>query len=80
MQVVNRKGQGYGLPADIWSLGCTVLEMLTQKLPYSEFENVRATFVLLLHQLFFVCLAICWFVFCWIVRSHIKGWGIKHSL
>ncbi|GMP39192.1 hypothetical protein CsSME_00010129 [Camellia sinensis var. sinensis] len=37
--VVNRKNHGYGLAADIWSLGCTVLEMLTQKIPYSQFEG-----------------------------------------
>ena len=45
LQVVNRRGQGYGLPADIWSLGCTVLEMLTQKIPYSDLEWVCACFV-----------------------------------
>ncbi|KAJ8747391.1 hypothetical protein K2173_013093 [Erythroxylum novogranatense] len=37
-EVVNRKNQGYGLPADIWSLGCTVLEMLTREIPYSHLE------------------------------------------
>ncbi|PON76622.1 Serine/threonine protein kinase [Parasponia andersonii] len=44
LRVVNRKGQGYGLPADIWSLGCTVLEMLTQRIPYSDLEWMQALF------------------------------------
>ncbi|KAF8376756.1 hypothetical protein HHK36_031575 [Tetracentron sinense] len=30
-EVVNRKTPSYGLAADIWSLGCTVLEMLTHQ-------------------------------------------------
>ncbi|KAM7258406.1 hypothetical protein ACFE04_014147 [Oxalis oulophora] len=42
--VVNRRGQGYDLPADIWSRGCTVLEMLTGRAPYSEFECMAALF------------------------------------
>jgi len=40
MQVVKGKQNGYGLPADIWSLGCTVLEMLTGQFPYSHLECV----------------------------------------
>ncbi|KAL9396201.1 hypothetical protein Peur_010454 [Populus x canadensis] len=43
-EVVNNKNQGYGLPADIWSLGCTVLEMLTRQIPYSELESMQALF------------------------------------
>ncbi|KAL9667243.1 hypothetical protein QQ045_001594 [Rhodiola kirilowii] len=43
-EVVNRKNQGYGLAADIWSLGCTVLEMLTQKTPYYPLECMQALF------------------------------------
>ncbi|XWS23809.1 hypothetical protein CRYUN_Cryun28dG0047500 [Craigia yunnanensis] len=43
-EVVNQKGQGYGIPADIWSLGCTVLEMLTRQIPYSNLECMQALF------------------------------------
>ncbi|KAF5442461.1 hypothetical protein F2P56_035115 [Juglans regia] len=43
-EVVNRRNQGYGLPADIWSLGCTVLEMLTRRIPYSDWEPMAALF------------------------------------
>ncbi|GAV67369.1 Pkinase domain-containing protein [Cephalotus follicularis] len=43
-EVVNLKSQGYGLAADIWSLGCTVLEMLTCRPPYSHLEGMQALF------------------------------------
>ncbi|KAI4320505.1 hypothetical protein MLD38_033980 [Melastoma candidum] len=43
-EVVRTKSNGYGLPADIWSLGCTVLEMLTQQLPYYPLELAQAVF------------------------------------
>ncbi|KAK7260370.1 hypothetical protein RIF29_26361 [Crotalaria pallida] len=43
-EVVNLMNQGYGLAADIWSLGCTVLEMLTRQPPYSDLEGMQALF------------------------------------
>ncbi|CAL0305531.1 unnamed protein product [Lupinus luteus] len=43
-EVVKGKNQGYGLPADMWSLGCTVLEMLTGQIPYFELECMQALF------------------------------------
>ncbi|KAL3745244.1 hypothetical protein ACJRO7_014368 [Eucalyptus globulus] len=42
-EVVNLKNTGYGLAADIWSVGCTVLEMFTGRNPYYPLE-IQALF------------------------------------
>lgn len=65
MQVVKRINTGYGLPADIWSLGCTVLEMLTGQIPYSPLECVCIVLLLLcLCSLFCLKFSSVFTIFC----------------
>ena len=44
------KGEVYTLAADMWSFGCAVIEMLTGRPPYTEFEHQWAAMYHISHD------------------------------